>query len=141
MECPNARLASRLREQSDLDEIDPGVGHGARGADNRFDLHRQIADDRTDRPLSGDAGDRRLHRFFGERAECAFGGVLQVDDVGAMRERDLRFLGAGHAGQEQRHGRAPLPPASMRLRTSQSSARDQDSSVLPRKSALIWVTR
>ena len=141
VERANALRAPRVRKQSDLDEIDPGITHRACGPDDRVGLHRKIADDRADRPLPRHADDRRAHLGFGERAERAFGGVLQVDDIGAMFEGDFGLLGTGHAGQEQRHGSAPLPPASSRLRTNQSSARDQDSSVLPRKSALIWVTR
>ncbi len=141
VERANALGPGRIRKQSDLDEIDSGAGHRRRGAQDRFALHRQIADDGADRPLPGDAGDRRSHLAFGERTERAFCRVLQVDDVGATRDRDLGLFGAGHAGQEQRHGTAPLRAASIRLRTSQSSARDQDSSVLPRKSALIWFLR
>jgi hypothetical protein len=106
-ERPDAVLALRSGKQPDLNVVDAGLRHARRCRQDRIGLHRQVAGDRARRSPACDCLDRRPHHLRRQRAEGAASGVLEIDDVGAVRERDLGLVGSVHAGEEQRHGTTP----------------------------------
>ena len=106
---PHARLPLGAREQSDLDVIDPGPRHGLDRCDNHLRFHRQIARHRAHRPPAVDRRDRCAHHIRSQRSQRAVRRILQVDDVGAMREHERGLVRSGHARQQQSHRCPPLP--------------------------------
>ena len=104
----HAVLSSRAGKQSDLDVLDLGPRHGLDRRDNQVRVHRQIAGDGAHGPPALDGRDSCAHDIGGERAQRAVRGVLQVDDVGAMREHDRGLVRSHYARQKQSH-RWPPP--------------------------------
>ena len=119
--CQRREAAHRLggvrrRRQGQFDEIGAG-GSDSVGRDRHvMDCHAGHARDRADGPPAGDGFDDGAYIRNRPSREGVGRNILEIDDVGAMGERRQRFVGPGHARQEQAHWRTPSRAAMSRLR-------------------------
>ena len=107
-----AALGIAAGEDAELHVIDAERGGIAYGGADAVAVEGEIADGGADRRAARDLPDASGNAFGGERAERALAGILQIDDVGAGGERQFRFFGVAHAGEEQgqRNSQLNMPP-------------------------------
>ena len=91
------------RKEADLHEVHAGRGNLLGLGPYGFGLHRQVAADRAGGAASGDQRHGLTDGVRGDRAERAGLRILQVDDVDAAGNRDLRLRDTGDAGQHFGH--------------------------------------
>ena len=98
----NALHPPGVPDEADLDVIRTCVSHLTDRGRKRDRLHRDCARDRTHRAPAVHRGDGRAPDLRRNGGEGPIGGT-QIDDVGAMRNRDLGFTRTAHAGEHQGH--------------------------------------
>lgn len=125
------RCRGVAREQAKLDDVDPGLRHGANRGEDRRRRERQVADRRAGRPSARDRCQRGAEDAVGKPSQGAGGRLLQVDDVGAARNRHARLRRRADARQEPRHRVPPVALASWKCRMRSISQLQASSSRSP----------
>jgi hypothetical protein len=97
-------------EDAELDDIDAGLRHGANRREDRRRRERQVTDRGTGREPSRDRRQRGAQHAVREPPQGAGGRLLQVDDIGAARDRRARFRRRADARQEPGHR---VPPGAV----------------------------
>ncbi len=98
-------------EDAELDDVDAGLCHGANRGEDRRRRERQVADGGTGRAPPRDRRQRGAQHAVGQPPQGAGGRLLQVDDIGATRDRRLRLRRRADARQEPGHRVSPVAVA------------------------------
>jgi len=90
-------------EDAELHDVDAGRGHGAHGGQHRLRCERHIADGGAGQAAPGDGAQDRGDGRIRQPPQRALRRFLEVDDVGAAGDCDLRFAGRADARQKPGH--------------------------------------
>jgi hypothetical protein len=91
-ECPDTVLALRSSEKANLDVVNARRRHRFDSGSDYVGFHWQITYDGTCRPPPCNSSDRVTHNGRLERPQRTPCGIFQVNNIGAMGDREFGFL-------------------------------------------------